>query len=167
MEVTGARWLPNKKIKSLHSEKSINCMVLKLTVFIIKCHYLPNFKFWRIFHYKSAILSLAMVMLSLWRHTWNVGTYFGIHVFGKKRSLAFLWYQLHVSKEFHFLSSYGVITTPSQERGVIKKGLIRRGLNWTIFFVFVTSRAPFLVLKVSLCRERLINYFLIPTAKKL
>ena len=35
---------------------------------------------------KSAILSSAMIMTSLWRHTWDVGTYFGMY--GKRRPLA-------------------------------------------------------------------------------
>ena len=33
-------------------------------------------------------------------HTGDVGTYFGIY--GKRRPLAILWYQLHVSEGFHF-----------------------------------------------------------------
>ena len=44
-------------------------------------------------------LSSVIIMTSLWRHTWDFGTYFGMY--GKRRPLAtgigLLWYQLDVS----------------------------------------------------------------------
>ena len=52
------------------------------------------------FHWKSAILSLAMMMTSLLRRSWDVGTYFDMY--GKNSPLAILWYQLHVYGGFHF-----------------------------------------------------------------
>ena len=97
------------------------------------------FKFWPIFHWNFAILSSAMIMTLLWRHTWDVGNYFGIY--GKRRPLAILWYQLHVSGEFIFK----VIGGGNQPLGKMcyKKGLVRRGLILTqprsappVLFVF-------------------------------
>ena len=63
-----------------------------------------------LFHWKSAILSSAMVMTSLWRHTWDIGTYFSMY--GKKRPLAILWLNLHVSEGFIFLSSQWEVNHP-------------------------------------------------------
>ena len=40
-----------------------------------------------------------MIITSLRRQTWNVGTYFGMY--RKRRLLALLWYQLHVSGGLH------------------------------------------------------------------
>ena len=59
-----------------------------------------NFQFWPVFHWKSAIFSFAMIMTSLWCHTKDVGTYFGMY--GKRRPLAILWHQLHVSGDVIF-----------------------------------------------------------------
>ena len=54
-------------------------------------------------------------MNSLWRHTWHVGTYFGRPMYGKRRPLAKLWYQLHiryVAGGFIFKFTGGGIITP-------------------------------------------------------
>ena len=68
-----------------------------------------NFQFWPTFHWKSVILSSAMNMTSLWRPTWDVGTYFGMY--GKRSPLAILWYQLH-AWGLIFKFTGGVVTTP-------------------------------------------------------
>ena len=49
---------------------------------------------------KSAILSLAMIMTSPWRHIWDFLVL--ILAYGKGRPLALLLYQLHVSGGFTF-----------------------------------------------------------------
>ena len=121
-------------------------MLLKLTGYVritisllykpkilVKFRYLElfkqNFQFWPIFHWKSAILSSATIMTSLWRDwrlTWDVGTYFDMY--GKKRHLDILWYQLDVSGGFIFkLFTRGWYTPPWVRR--YKKSLVRRGLR--------------------------------------
>ena len=50
-----------------------------------------------------------MIMTSLRRHTWAVGTYFCMY--GKRRPLAILWYQLHVAGGFIFKFTGGEVTT--------------------------------------------------------
>ena len=52
-------------------------------------------------------------MTSLSRHTWDVGTYFGMY--GNRRSLAILWYQLDVSG-VSFSSTQGGGTNVLQKR---------------------------------------------------
>ena len=43
-------------------------------------------------------------MMSLWRHTWDVVSYFG--TYGKRRPLAILWYKLHESGASFSSSQY-------------------------------------------------------------
>ena len=57
--------------------------------------------------------------MSLWCHTWDVGTHFDMY--GKWRPLAILWYQLHVSGDFIFKFTRGKVC--------YKKGLVGRGLT--------------------------------------
>ena len=130
-------WLPPEKIKSCHFEKYIDFMVLTLCILemsfpsvisqklgeiLIFRTLLWNFQFWP---RKSAILSLAMIMTSLWCHTWDVGTYFGMY--RKRRPLAILWYQLHVCG-VSFSSSQGGSNNPLGKT-CYKKGLVRWGLR--------------------------------------
>ena len=86
---------------------------VKLT---ISLHYKPktrwNSDIWnlfsKIFHFrlywKSAILSSAMIMTSMWPHTRDFGTFFGLY--GKRRPLLILWYQLDVYERVS-VSSWG------------------------------------------------------------
>ena len=89
--------------KSPFWKKNIVCMVWKNLLCILEMAFSslisqkPGelfkrffFQFCPIFHWKSAILSSAMIMTSLLRCTWDVGTYFGMY--GKRRPLATLWY---------------------------------------------------------------------------
>ena len=71
-------------------------------------------------------MSLAMIMTSLWRHSRDAGTYFGIY--GKKRPLAILWYQLDVSGELIF-KFIGGGNDPSPWEDVLQKGSVRRELR--------------------------------------
>ena len=50
------------------------------------------------------ILSSAMIVTSLWRHTWDAGTYFGMY--GKRKPLAIL-YHLDVPRGFIFKFTWG------------------------------------------------------------
>ena len=66
-----------------------------------------------------------MIFTSLLCHTWDIGTYFGMY--GKKRHLAILWYQLDVSGGFIFKFTGGMVTP--LVRRVTKEGLVKRGLT--------------------------------------
>ena len=50
--------------------------------------------------FTSGILRSTMIVPSLWRHSSNVCTYFSIY--GNKRPIPTLWYQLNVSGRFTF-----------------------------------------------------------------
>ena len=60
---------------------------------------------------------------------------------GKMKPLAILWYQLDVWGEFHFLSSGGGGGNHAPVgKTCYKKGLVRRGLNETLFYFCVCDR---------------------------
>ena len=70
-----------------------------------------------------------MIMTSLWRHTWDVGTYFDMY--GKRRPLAIVWYQFHVSWDFIFkFTRGGNHPPPPPWEDVLQKRLCRTGVNW-------------------------------------
>ena len=62
-------------------------------------------------------------------HTWDVDTY--LSMYGKKKPLAILWFQLDVSGGFHFQVHRWVATT-TLGKTCYKKGLVRGGLNATM-----------------------------------
>ena len=136
----GGCHLRNLKVSIL--KHYIDWMVLKLTVYIWKVISFSNkpkpgeilifnvlseifnfVNFGLYFTVYRLFQSSAMIMTSLWRHTWDVGTYFGIY--SKRRPIAILWYQLH-AWGVSLSSSQGVITIPLVN--CVKKGLVGRAL---------------------------------------
>ena len=81
---------------------------------------------------KTAILNIAMIITSLRHHTWDNGTYFGMY--GKRRPLAILWYQLNVSGGFKF-TGVGNHPPPSTPDMLPKKGLVR----WGLIIIMITT----------------------------
>ena len=125
----GGGWCNPEILKIIILRNNLLSMVLNLTVYVrnetsfssfvsdkfpVKSRYLElswrRIQFWSIFHWKSTTWAKSAIMTSLWRHTWDVCTFFG--KCGKRRPIAIPWYQVTIPQAFIFQVHEGHATAP-------------------------------------------------------
>ena len=117
-------------------------------------------KLWPIFHWKSATLSSAMIMTSLWRHTWDIVL---ILVCLEREDPSYTMVPITCISEVSFSSSQGSGKFPPPPPPVTKKGLVRRGLRLTHvssminFCYFITPFTKFSAI-ILCCKQKVINF---------